>query len=91
MICDANSSPRQTEISSHVAHRQSLDIARYVLDMAAQLEAMAVSARLDLLSYFLCMVKSEADLYVRANSAVDHSPMESGEIEPETPRDNPSG
>jgi hypothetical protein len=33
--------------------------------MTAQLEAMALSARLDLLAYFLGMARSEADLFAR--------------------------
>jgi hypothetical protein len=40
-------------------------VAAYVSDMTAQLEAMALSARLELLAYFLGMARSEADLFVR--------------------------
>ncbi len=50
-----------------VASREALDVAAYVSDMTAQLEAMALSARLDLLAYFLGMARSEADLFVRTN------------------------
>jgi hypothetical protein len=48
--------------------REALDVASYVSDMAAQLEAMALAASLDLLAYFLGMARSEADLFVRTNS-----------------------
>ncbi len=56
------SSSRQ---AAGVASREALDVAAYVSDMAAQLEAMALSARLDLLAYFLGMARSEADLFAR--------------------------
>ena len=51
--------------SSRGCAREALDIARYVADMTAQLEAMAIAARLDLLAYFLGMAQAEADLFVR--------------------------
>jgi hypothetical protein len=44
---------------------EALEIARYVADMAAQLEAMSAAAELDLLAYFLGMAKAEAELFVR--------------------------
>ena len=50
------------------ATRGSLDIASYVSDMTAQLEAMALASGLDLLAYFLGMARSEADLFVRTNA-----------------------
>ena len=50
------------------ATREALDVASYVSDMAAQLEAMALAAGLDLLGYFLGMARSEADLFVRTNA-----------------------
>ena len=53
---------RAEDPSSRVAPREALDVARYVTDMAAQLEAMAIAARLDLLAYFLGMAKAEGDL-----------------------------
>ena len=43
-------------------------MARYVADMTAQLEAMALAADLDLLGYFLGMARAEADLFVRTNA-----------------------
>ena len=36
-------------------------VARYIADMAAQLESMAASARLDLLAYFLAMARAESE------------------------------
>lgn len=50
------------------ATRAALDVASYVSDMTAQLEAMAQSASLELLSYFLGMARSEADLFIRTNA-----------------------
>jgi hypothetical protein len=63
---------KQDEVpSDHVARREALQVARYVTDMTAQLEAMAVAARLDLLAYFLSMAKVEGDLFVRDNAQTD--------------------
>jgi hypothetical protein len=50
------------------ATREALEVAGYVSDMTAQLEAMALAAGLDLLGYFLGMARSEADLFVRTNA-----------------------
>lgn len=57
--------------SESVTTRESLDVAGYVSDMTAQLEAMALAAGLDLLAYFLGMARSEADLFVRTNARPD--------------------
>jgi hypothetical protein len=54
--------------AEQAASRASLDVAGYVSDMTAQLEAMALAAGLDLLAYFLGMARSEADLFVRTNT-----------------------
>lgn len=53
-------------------------MAAYVSDMAAQLEAMALSARLDLLAYFLGMARSEADLFVRTNEGPEGAANDEG-------------
>ncbi len=53
------------------ATSEALDIARYVAEMAAQLEAMAAAVELDLLAYFLGMAKAEAGLFLRATVAAD--------------------
>jgi len=45
----------------------AIDVARYVADMTAQLEAMANAAHLDLLAYFLGMAKAESELFARTN------------------------
>ena len=39
--------------------------------MTAQLEAMAIAARLDLLAYFLGMAKAESEIYVRTSAVAD--------------------
>ncbi|RBP14097.1 hypothetical protein DFR50_110122 [Roseiarcus fermentans] len=52
-----------------VASREALDVASYISDMTAQLEAMALAAGLDLLGYFLGMARSEADMFVRTNES----------------------
>ena len=41
--------------------------------MTAQLEAMAIAARLDLLAYFLGMAKAESEIYVRTNAVAEAS------------------
>ena len=50
----------------------AFEVVRYVTDMATQLEAMAVAARLDNLAYFLAMAKMEGDLYARNAGQADH-------------------
>jgi hypothetical protein len=45
--------------------REALDVARYITDMTAQLEATAIAARLDRLAYFLGMAKAESEIFVR--------------------------
>jgi hypothetical protein len=59
--------------SDHVARREALQVARYVKDMTAQLEAMAAAAHLDLLAYFLNMAKAEGGFFIRHNAQVDSS------------------
>ena len=51
--------------------QEALDVARYVADMTAQLEAMAIAARLDLLAYFLGMARAESEIYVRTNAVAE--------------------
>ena len=60
-------SNRIHEASPGEATREALDIARYVADMTAQLEAMSAAVDLDLLAYFLAMAKAEAELFLRTN------------------------
>jgi hypothetical protein len=59
---------------SGVTTHEALDVAEYVSDMTAQLEAMALVAGLDLVAYFLGMARSEADLFVRTNSGPEGDP-----------------
>ena len=78
--------------SHHVAPKDAVEVARYVTDMTAQLEAMAVAARLDLLAYFLGMAKAEGNLFIRDNAQANFSRAESGDIgpvDPKTGNDNP--
>jgi hypothetical protein len=63
---------RKANDSSHrsVTH-EALDVARYITDMTAQLEAMAIASRLDLLAYFLGMARAESEIYVRTNAVAE--------------------
>lgn len=77
-------SPHEPEDTSQgrsepVTTRESLDVAGYVSDMTAQLEAMALAAGLDLLAYFLGMARSEADLFVRTNAGPDGEADDGGD------------
>ncbi len=54
--------------------REALDVARYITDMTAQLEAMAIAGRLDLLAYFLGMAREESEIYVRTNAVAEAEP-----------------
>jgi hypothetical protein len=59
-------SPRRADDRSHGAvTREEVDAARYIADMTAKLEAVAIAARLDRLVYFLGMVKAESETFVR--------------------------
>src|SRR5271155_5421529 len=65
-------SPRgANDPSQGAVTREALDVARYITDMTAQLEAMAIAARLDLLAYFLGMAKAESEIYVRTNALAE--------------------
>jgi hypothetical protein len=65
-------SPRgANDPSQGAVTREALDVARYITDMTAQLEAMAIAARLDLLAYFLGMAKAESEIYVRTNAVAE--------------------
>jgi hypothetical protein len=66
-------SKRTREPSPGEAIREALDIARYVADMTAQLEAMSAAVDLDLLAYFLAMAKAEAELFLRTTPTPDPS------------------
>jgi len=62
--------------------REALDVARYITDMTAQLEAMAMAARLDLLAYFLGMAKAESEIYVRTNAVAEAERADEEAYEP---------
>ncbi len=68
IVGDPQTAPKRRDETAPVTPQEALDVARYVTDMAAQLEAMAIAARLDLLAYFLGMAKSESELFVRTNA-----------------------
>jgi hypothetical protein len=86
-------SPRRANDSSHRGvTREALDVARYITDMTAQLEAMAIAGRLDLLAYFLGMAKAESEIYVRTNAVAEaeHTDQQAFEAAIELPRANNS-
>jgi hypothetical protein len=86
-------SPRRVSDPSHRSvTREALDVARYITEMTAQLEAMAIAARLDLLAYFLGMARAESEIYVRTNTiaesehANEHEDQQPFEAAIESPR-----
>src|SRR5271166_997177 len=80
---------RDNDPSRGLASREALDVARYVADMTAQLEAMALAADLDLLGYFMGMARAEADLFVRTNAQAGPEPDDPGLADSKTPSDTP--
>ena len=60
--------------------------------MTAQLEAMAIAARLDLLAYFLGMARAESEIYVRTNAVAEAERTDDQSHEPalELPHENGS-
>jgi hypothetical protein len=52
------------ELAGGEATGEALEIARYVADMAAQLQTMSEAADLDLLAYFLGMARAEAEMFL---------------------------
>ena len=59
-------SPRRADDQYRGAVTQEvLDVARYITDVTAQLEAAAIAAHLDRLAYFLGMAKVESEMLVR--------------------------
>ena len=74
--------PKSADDASHgVVTREGLDVARYIADMTAQLEAMAIAARLDLLAYFLGMARAESELFVRTNAVAEVEGADEGSYE----------
>ncbi len=70
----AAASSRQRGAAPGNATREALDIALYVVDMTAQLEAMAAAVDLDLLAYFLGMARAEAELFLRITAEAAPTP-----------------
>jgi hypothetical protein len=62
--------------------REALDVARYITDMTARLEAVAIAARLDRLVYFLGMAKAESEIFVRTYAAPEPERAEAESDEP---------
>jgi len=62
--------------------REALDVARYITDMTAQLEAMAIAGRLELLAYFLGMAKAESEIFVRTNAIAEAERADEESYEP---------
>jgi hypothetical protein len=63
--------------------QEAIDVAGYVSDMTAQLEAMAIAGGLELLAYFLGMARSEADLFLRTNAGAEGGAEGEGAALPE--------
>jgi hypothetical protein len=72
---------RANDPSHGAVTREALDVGRYITDMTAQLEAMAIAARLDLLAYFLGMAKAESEIYVRTNAVAEAERADEGSFE----------
>jgi hypothetical protein len=76
---------RRVDDPSHVAAtREALDVALYIAGMTAQLEAVAIEARLDRLAYFLGMAKAESEIFVRTYAALEAERAEEESDEPAT-------
>lgn len=76
-------SPSRADDPSLVAvTRETLDAARYIIDMTTQLEAVAITARLDRLAYFLGMAKLESEIFVRTYFALEAECAEEETDEP---------
>ena len=73
---------KRADLSGRTVTREALDVARYITDMTAQLEAMAIAARLDLLAYFLGMAKAESEIYVRTNAVAEAKHLGAEPYEP---------
>jgi hypothetical protein len=62
--------------------REVLDVARYITDVTAQLEALAIAAHLDQLTYFLGMAKAESEALVRVSGVPEAERVEDESHEP---------
>jgi hypothetical protein len=77
------SKKRAGDPSQGIVTREALDVANYITDMTAQLEAMAIAANLDLLAYFLGMAKAESELFVRTNAVAEAERASDGDSDSE--------
>ena len=76
-------SPRRTDDPPRGAVTgERLDVARYITDVTAQLEALAVAAHLDRLVYFLGMAKAESKILVRIEGVLKPERAEDESHEP---------
>jgi len=66
-----SASPGLAKPSEPVDFREALGVAQYIADMIPQLEAMAMRSGLDLVGYFLGMVRVEADRYLQTNVSAE--------------------
>jgi hypothetical protein len=62
--------------------RDPLDVAPYLADLVAQLEAMAIAAHLDQVAYLLGMAKAEIEISVRVNAVAEAERAEEESYEP---------
>jgi hypothetical protein len=53
---------------------EARDVARYIIDMTARLEAMAIASGLDPLAYFLGMAKAESEILVSEAERAEEEP-----------------
>jgi hypothetical protein len=75
--------PRSADDPSHLAVTpEALEVARYITDMTAQLGAMAIAARLDLLAHFLRIASAEGEILVRVNDLLESERVEDRPYEP---------
>jgi hypothetical protein len=76
-------SPRRADDPSHgPVTREVLDVACYITDVTAQLQALAIAANLDRLVYFLGMAKAESELLVRVSGVPEAERAEDESHEP---------
>ncbi len=78
------SSRRADDPTPPAVTRERLDAARYIVDMTTQLEAVAITAHLDRLAYFLGMAKLESEIFVRTCFALQADPPEAKSGEPKS-------
>jgi hypothetical protein len=62
--------------------REVLDVAHYITNVTAPLEALAIAAHFDQLAYFLRMAKAESEILVRVNGVVEAERAENESHEP---------